>query len=230
MGETGEDGAQAPEKRSTNTDFAKVRRGLGARWFAWLLSHGERFDRDLYGRRKRDLLGGLTGTLVEIGPGAGVNLPYYGAGVRWVGVEPNGHFHDRLRRKAAALGVEAEVLGGVAERLPLADASADAVVSTLVLCSVDDVRAALAEVRRVLKPGGAFVFLEHVAAPEGSGLRRVQEAVRPAWGLLADGCRPDRETGRLIEAAGFGDVHIERFDAAMPLPVVRPHVVGTARR
>lgn len=87
-----------------------------------------------------------------------------------------------------------------------------------------------AKVRRVLKSGGVFVFLEHVAAPEGSGLRRVQEAVRPAWGLLADGCRPDRETGRLIEAAGFGDVHIERFDAAMPLPVVRPHVVGTARR
>ena len=240
MGERGEGGAQAPGKPPTSTASAKVRTGLGARWFAWLLSHGERFDRDLYGERRRNLLGGLTGTVVEIGPGAGVNLQYYnlqyynlqyyGHAVRWIGVEPNVHLHDRLRRKAAALGIEAEVLGGVAERLPLADASADAVVSTLVLCSVDDVQAALAEVRRVLKPGGAFVFLEHVAAPEGSTLRRVQEAVRPAWGVLADGCRPDRESGRLIEAAGFEEVRIERFDAAMPLPVVRPHVVGTARR
>src|SRR5690554_6465209 len=108
----------------------EVRTGLASRWFAWLLSHGEDFDQDLYGERKRDLLGGLSGTVVEIGPGAGVNLPYFGEGVRWIGVEPNVYFHDRLRRKAAALGIEAEVVGGIAERLGLPDASADAVVST----------------------------------------------------------------------------------------------------
>lgn len=230
MGERGEVGAQAPGQPVTNRAPEEVRTGLGARWFAWLLAHGEHFDRDLYGERKRDLLGGLSGTVVEIGPGAGVNLPYFGPGVRWVGVEPNAHFHDRLRKKAVRLGIEAEVHGGVAERLPLPDASADAVVSTLVLCSVDDVARSLAEVRRVLRPGGRFVFLEHVAAPEGSGLRRLQRWVRPAWGVIADGCRPDRETGRIIAQAGFEDVRIERFDAAMPLPVVRPHVVGTARR
>jgi ubiquinone/menaquinone biosynthesis C-methylase UbiE len=207
-----------------------VRRGLGAWWFAWLLSHGEGTDRSLYGERKRDLLGDLGGTVVEIGPGAGVNLPYYGGDVRWIGVEPNVHFHPRLRRKAQRLGLDAAVHGGVAERLPLPDASADAVVSTLVLCSVDDPAAALAEVRRVLKPGGRFVFIEHVAAPGGSLLRRVQRWVRPAWGALADGCRPDRETGRVIASAGFAEVQIERFDAAVPLPVVRPHIVGTARR
>ncbi len=214
----------------TNEGAAGVRTGLRARWFAWLLAHGEGFDRDLYGDRKRTLLGGLTGTVVEIGPGAGVNLPYYGADVHWIGVEPNVHFHERLRRAAVRHGVEAEVRGGVAEGLPVADASADAVVSTLVLCSVDDLGAALAEVRRVLKPGGRFVFIEHVAAPDGSLLRRVQRIVKPAWGAVADGCRPDRETGQLIERAGFADVQIERFDAAMPLPVVRPHIAGTARR
>lgn len=230
MGERREEGPEAPEEGHTERVPEEVRTGLGARWFAWLLAHGERFDRKLYGERKRDLLGDLRGTVVEIGPGAGVNLPYYGAGVRWLGVEPNAHHHDRLRKKAASLGLNAEVRGGVAERLPLPDASADAVVSTLVLCSVDDVEAALAEIRRVLKPGGRFVLIEHVAAPEGSALRRLQRWVKPAWGVIADGCRPDRETGRLIERAGFGAVRIERFDAAMPLPVVRPHIIGTARR
>lgn len=206
-----------------------VRRGLSARWFAWLLSHGEGFDRDLYGVWKRDLLGPLTGTIVEIGPGSGVNLPYYDASVRWIGIEPNVHFHPRLRKRAAALGLNADVHAGVAEQMPLPEASADAVVSTLVLCSVDDLAAALAEIRRVLKPGGTFAFIEHVAAPPASRLRRVQRFIKPFWGVIADGCRPDRETGRLIERAGFTDVQSERFDAAMPLPVVRPHVAGTAR-
>ena len=230
MGERRKEGAEAPEGVVTKQPSEEVRTGLGARWFAWLLAHGEGFDRATYGTRKRDLLGTLRGTVVEIGPGAGVNLPYYNDSVQWLGVEPNVHFHDRLRKKAARFGLDAEVHGGVAERLPVPDASADAVVSTLVLCSVDDVAAALAEVRRVLKPGGRFVFLEHVAAPEGTSLRRVQRFVKPVWGMIADGCRPDRETGRLIEEAGFEDVRIERFDAAVPLPVVRPHVVGTARR
>lgn len=230
MGERGESGAQAPRNPTTKQASEEVRTGLGARWFAWLLAHGERLDRETYGNRKRDLLGSLTGTVVEIGPGAGVNLRYFDSSVRWVGVEPNVYFHERLRRKAGRLGLDAEVHGGVVERLPLPDASADAVVSTLVLCSVDDVAAALTEVRRVLKPGGTFVFLEHVAAPEGSRLRRLQRWVRPAWGVIADGCRPDRETGGLIGAAGFEDVRIERFDAAVPLPVVRPHIIGTARR
>lgn len=208
----------------------RVRGGLRARWFAWTLSHGEGADRSLYGERKRNLLGGLGGTVVEIGPGAGVNLPYLGADVRWVGIEPNVHFHDRLRKKADRLGLDATVVGGVAEHLPVPDASADAVVSTLVLCSVDDLAAALAEIRRVLKPGGRFAFIEHVAASDDSLLRRVQRWVRPAWGVIADGCRPDRETGREIRAAGFADVQIERFDAWIPLPVVRPHVIGWATK
>ena len=229
-------GASEPNDRrasvppSTARGPARVRTGLGARWFAWLLSHGDGFDRDLYGDRKRDLLGDLAGTVVEIGPGGGVNLPYYAPGVRWIGVEPNVHFHPRLRRRAAKRGLDADVLAGVAERLEVDDASADAVVSTLVLCSVGDQAAALAEIRRVLQPGGTFVFIEHVAAPRGSRLRRVQRFVRPAWRVIADGCRPDCETGKSIEAAGFADVQIERFDAAMPVPLVRPHIVGTARR
>lgn len=206
-----------------------VRQGLSARWFAWLLSHGEGFDREMYGAWKRDLLSPLRGTVVEIGPGSGVNLPYYAASIRWIGIEPNVHFHPGLREKAASLGLDVDVRPGLAEQMGLPDASADAVVSTLVLCSVEDLDAAFAEIRRVLKPGGTFVFIEHVAGPPASRLRRVQRWVKPLWGVIADGCRPDRETGVRLEAAGFADVRFERFDAEMPLPVVRPHIAGTAR-
>lgn len=226
----GEEERRSPSDSPTKHAPDGVRRGWSARWFAWLLSHGGDFDRDLYGERKQDLLGGLSGTVVEIGPGAGVNLPYYADDVRWIGIEPNVYFHPRLHERLADLDRAGDVRAGTAERLALPDASADAVVSTLVLCSVDDLSAALAEIRRVLRPGGRFVFIEHVAAPPGSLLRRVQRGIKPLWGVVGDGCRPDRETGRLIERAGFADVHIERFDAAMPLPVVRPHIAGTARR
>jgi len=110
--------------------------------------------------------------------------------------------------------------------MEMPDASVDAVVSTLVLCSVDGHRDALAEILRVLRPGGRFVFIEHVGAPEGTWLRRLQRWIRPLWKPVADGCRPDRDTGDRILEAGFERVEMDRF--RLPLPVVSPHVAGTA--
>ena len=164
--------------------------------------------------------------VVEIGPGAGPNARYLAAGTRWVCVEPNVHFHPRLRRAAQAHGLDLELAAGTAEALPLADGAADAVVSTLVLCSVRDVDQSLAEVRRVLRPGGRFVFVEHVAAPPGTALRRMQTALRRPWGWLADGCRPDRQTEDAVREAGFAAVELERFRA--PLGLAAPHVAGVA--
>lgn len=177
--------------------------------------------------RKRALLGGLAGTVVEIGPGTGVNLPYYGPGVRWIGIEPNPYTHTHLRAEAERLGLAVDLRAGSAGATGLPEASADAVVSTLVLCSVPDVEATLREVLRVLKPGGPFAFIEHVAAPQGTSCRRLQDLLRPVWNVAADGCHPNRETWRAIEGAGFGDVHLEHFEAAAP-GVVRPHVAGYA--
>ena len=212
----------------TPSASAEVRRGPGKAFFAWLLSHGGGTDRRLYGARKRALLGGLSGTVVEIGAGAGPNAEYLAPGTRWVAVEPNVHFHPRLREATRARGLSLEVVPAVAERLPLADASADAVIGTLVLCSVEDVAAALAEVRRVLRPGGRFVFIEHVAAPEPSRLRRWQRRLRGPWGVIADECRPDRDTLGAIRAAGFASVEAERFRLRAGL--VSPHVAGVAVR
>lgn len=199
---------------------------LRKRLFAWGLSQGGATHERLITDRKRGLLGPLTGTVLEIGPGTGANLQYYSAEARLIGVEPNPHMHPYLRREAEQRRREIEIRDGTAERLDLPDDAVDAVVCTLVLCSVRDQPAALAEVLRVLKPGGRFVFVELVAAPRGTWRRRVQRAIRPAWSLLGDGCRPDRETWRVIELAGFSEVVCDHF--RLPVPVVWPHVAGWA--
>ena len=130
--------------------------------------------------------------------------------MRWIGVEPNPFFHDRLRARGERLGIDVDVRAATAEALPVADQSVDAVISSLVLCSVRDPEAALREVRRVLRPGGRFVFVEHVAAPHGTGCASRSAPCARSGGALSDGCHPDRDTGRLIEAAGFADVDLRR--------------------
>lgn len=177
--------------------------------------------------RKRALLSDLTGTVVEIGPGTGPNLGYYNRSVRWLGIEPNPAMFPFMRREAQRLGLEIDIRPGMAERMDdIPDGSIDGVVSTHVLCSVRDPRRALDEIVRVLKPGGHFVFLEHVAAPAGTALRRIQRIVKPVWKPLAEGCNPDRETWTLIERAGFSRVEIEHFH--IPAPIVGPHIAGRA--
>lgn len=200
--------------------------GLRKRLFAALLERVSRRHEPLVADRKRVLLGDLRGTVLEIGPGTGVNLAYLPVGTRWVGIEPNAYLRRRLLAEAGRHGVDAEVRAGAAERLPAADGSVDAVVSTLVLCSVADQAAALAEVRRVLRPDGRLVFVEHVAAPPGTWLRRAQELATPLWSALADGCHPARDTVAAIERAGFARVEHEHF--TVPAALSSPHVAGVA--
>lgn len=170
------------------------------------------------------LLGALRGAVVELGPGAGGNLQHYRPDVRWLGIEPSKAARDLTRAEAAALGMRAQVLPGRAEELELADASVDAVVCSFVLCSVGDLAGALAEVRRVLRPGGRFVFAEHVAAPAGTWVRRGQNLLAAFPG----GCRPNRETLPAIANAGFTVVDLHRFDMPGPLGLGIPQLVGAA--
>lgn len=204
----------------------EVRRGLRARLFAWSLAHAGDTHRRHYDGHKRVYFAGLAGTVVEIGAGAGPNAAHLAPGTRWIVIEPNVHFHLHLRQQAERHGLDLDIRTGVAERLPVEDGAADAVVSTLVLCSVGDVGRALREVRRVLRPGGRFVFIEHVAAAEGTLLRRLQQRLRRPWGWIADGCRPDRETGEQILQAGFSDVQMKTFRVSLGLAA--PHVAGVA--
>lgn len=176
--------------------------------------------------RKRRLFADLDGAVLEIGPGAGPNLPYLPANVRYVGVEPNQYLHRYLIQEAQKYGIAADIRGGAAEALDVPDASVDVVIGTLVLCSVGDPARALAEVRRVLRPGGRYFFLEHVAAPRGTPLRRWQRIVQPVWTFFGGGCHPDRETYATIAGAGFAGVNIEHF--RLPLGLMAPHISGVA--
>ena len=190
--------------------------------------HSGGWEPPRYKRLKPNLLGALEGEVIEIGPGSGVNLKYYRDNVHWTGVEPNTFLHERIRRRAAALGIATRLLAGSAESLDPPDESADAVVGTLVLCSVGDQARTLAEVLRVLKPGGRYVFVEHVAAPLGTRTRRIQETWTPILRRLPGGCSPNRETRSAIERAGFGAVADERFELPTALGIALAHVAGTA--
>jgi len=206
----------------------RARRGvyLGKRLMPFLLARfNARYERFL-ADRKRTLLADLCGNVLEIGPGIGANLPYYPTGICWVGIEPNPFMHSYLRRAADRLGLAIEIRDQRAERLEVPDGSVDAVVSTLVLCSVHDVPGTLQQILRVLKPGGRFVFIEHVAAPPGTWLRRIQRWIRPVSMALADGCCPDRETWIAIENAGFARVEYEHF--RVPVPIAGTQIAGVA--
>ena len=194
------------------------------RWYkrlaAWALSGTNRRYEAMVADEKRALLSPLSGTVLEIGPGGGNNLAFLRPTMRWIGIEPNPFFHDRLRARGERLGIDVDVRAATAEALPVADQSVDAVISSLVLCTVRDPEATLREVRR------RFGIVEHVVAPHGTGLRFAQHAVRPVWRALSDGCHPDRDTGGLIEAAGFADVDLRHF--TLPVPIMGPHIAGVA--
>jgi ubiquinone/menaquinone biosynthesis C-methylase UbiE len=178
--------------------------------------------------RKRHLLSDLTGTLVEIGSGTGANLEFLPHGLRIIGLDPNPFMHAYFRREAHSRKRPAHLVRGVAESLPFPDESIDTVLSTLVLCSVPTLQRTLSEVLRVLKPGGKFLFIEHVAAPEGTFLRRIQRTVGPFWSRIGDGCQPDRTTGEALLEAGFRNITVDRF--SVPLLLVSPHISGSAEK
>ena len=181
--------------------------------------------------RKRELFAGLSGgTVVEIGPGTGANLELLAGCERWIGIESNPHMHEPLARRARELELETEFVVGNAQRIELAAGVADYAVSTLVLCSVIDPARVLSEIRRILRPGGRFLFIEHVAAPAGGWLRRWQRLMYPVWCVIGDGCRTTCETGTAIRKAGFSTVVIEEFLAEAVPPWVRPHIAGYAVR
>lgn len=199
------------------------------RLLAWVMAHDSDDFEAKMRDRKRTLFADLQGRVLEIGPGVGPNLSYYSPDIQWIGIEPNPYMHTYLRQEAERLGLNIEIHPTTAEHLEFADNSIDAVVSTLVLCSVEDLEGTLQEILRVLKPGGRFYFLEHVAAPQGTWLRRMQQWIRPVWKKLGDGCRPDRETWVALEQAGFEQVEYQRFQAPV-LAIVRPQIIGVAMK
>jgi len=179
---------------------------------------------------RAELLGDLTGHVLEVGAGTGLNLAHYPRTLsRLVLSEPDRHMRSKLAQKARARhGAEPEILDGSLEALPHPAAHFDAVVATLVLCSVPRLDQALDEIFRVLKPGGRFVFLEHVAAEDRPGRLRWQHRVEPIWKRLAGNCHLTRRTGAAILAAGFAIARLERESMRKAWPLVRPTIRGVA--
>jgi len=154
-------------------------------------------------RYRRALVPRARGRVLEIGVGSGLNLPFYGAGVdSLVGIDPSPRLLAMARRAANGSAIRAELLLGSAMALPLPAASVDTVVMTWTLCSIPDPAQALSEMRRVLRPGGALLFVEHGLSPE-PGVARWQQALTPIWRRLAGGCHLDRRIDQLILGAGF---------------------------
>lgn len=179
-----------------------------------------------YAALKTDLFRSLPRVLLEIGAGAGANLRYFAPGTRVIAAEPNRFMHAKLAARARRSGVELEVHDSGAEALAMPDGSVDAVVSSLVLCTVPDPEGAVREVLRVLKPGGRFVCIEHVAAPPNTVVGRIQRAVCRPWRWLFEGCHTHRDTAGLLERAGFSDVAIRRFTWSSAFVPVRPQIAA----
>ncbi|HEX4447572.1 MAG TPA: class I SAM-dependent methyltransferase [Polyangiaceae bacterium] len=195
-----------------------------------------RCERESLGPWRAELLAGLAGEVTELGAGSGANLPFYPASVsRLTLAEPDAAMRKLLSARQASIAMRAVQPGSVAivdapaETLPFADASLDAVVGTLVLCTVRDPLLVLREVRRVLKPGGTYVFLEHGAAEEGSGRLRWQRRLEPAWSRVAEGCHLTRRADEAIASAGFLIETSRRETMRGAWPILRPTVRGVAR-
>ena len=192
---------------------------------------GKAMERGGMDQRRQELLSVLAGEVVEVGAGDGLNFPHYPPAVTHVlAVEPEPHLRGLAREAASHAPVPVEVVDGLAERLPCTDGSADAVVVSLVLCSVADQTAALREIRRVLKPGGRLRFLEHVRA-DTPGLVRVQRVLDATlWPRVAGGCHTGRDTAAAIERAGFTIQSLDRYLFPEARTPVSFHILGTAIR
>lgn len=177
---------------------------------------------------RRQTLSRARGRTIDIGAGTGINVELYPEAVtELVLAEPDEHMLNRLRPKVPTWERDVEVAQAGADGLPFEDDSFDTAVFTLVLCTVPDPRAALAEAARVLRPGGKLLFVEHVRSPE-PGLARWQDRLERPWKFLGDGCHCNRDTIATIEASPFAVEQVERGELPKAPPLVRPLVHGSA--
>jgi ubiquinone/menaquinone biosynthesis C-methylase UbiE len=182
-------------------------------------------EKGFLGEMRGRMLSDVGGDVLEIGAGTGANFEHYQPNANVTAIEPDPFMLRRAKEKLAALGrANISLQEALAERLPFDDATFDTVISTLVLCSVHDTRAPVAEIQRVLKPGGQLRFIEHVRADGFTG--GVQSIIKPIWGWFSAGCHPNRRTTEALRAAGFDVDVTERRKMMMGrIPLLR----GTAR-
>ena len=195
-------------------------------WAAGYDFLGTRFGKIEEPHRRR-LVEDLEGEILEVGSGTGFNFPYYRKASRVVALEPSDEMRKRSYARAKEASVPIEVIDGSGEQLPFPDSSFDAVVLALVLCTIPHPERALAEAKRVLRPGGAIHFYEHVRSKEPKVARRQDRILKP-WRAFNRGCHPNRETLQTIRSAGLRFDAVEEFDLKGAPGICKPHVRGSA--
>jgi ubiquinone/menaquinone biosynthesis C-methylase UbiE len=206
---------------------ATVKHPLFARGYAWL---AKKEDKAGNADNRRELLAGLKGSVVEVGAGIGSNFEHYPDSVTQViAVEPEPYLRRKAEAAAASASVPVRVVDGLADELPLEDASVDAGVTSLVLCSVPDQESALAELHRAIKPGGELRFFEHVVSHRSSRRRLQRFLDATFYPHVAGGCHLTRDTRTAIEDAGFTVQRSRRFQFPSGTFGL-PHILGSARR
>lgn len=212
---------------------------ISKKWFPYfLVRFSVTYNKQMAGQ-KRKLFSNLPEfqgpsgklSLLEVGCGTGTNFKFYPPGCRVTCVDPNPNFEKFLIKSIAEnrhLQFERFVVAAGENMRPVADGSMDVVVCTLVLCSVQNQEQVLREACRVLRPGGAFYFMEHVAAEHSTWNHFWQQVLDPVWYLLFDGCTLTRESWKALERAGFSQLKLQHLTAPLSWPLVRPHILGYA--
>lgn len=178
--------------------------------------------------RRRSIVSQASGKTLEIGAGTGLNFEYYTAAADPLMLsEPEENMASLLRKRVDASGRSAEIIRAPGELLPFEDNSFDTVVGTLVLCTVEDPASSIAEVKRVLKPGGIYLLIEHVRA-DSERLARWQDRLNKPWGVIADGCNCNRDTAQLLADGGFDVAAVSDDRWKLVPPLVKPLISGVA--
>ena len=217
-----------PTDSTPVTGVFPLHRGRGPFNAAFFRLMGPYIERVLR-RHKRPVFAGLPHRVVEIGSGVGANLRYMSPGSTLVAIEPNWFMYGRLRKAAARRGIQLDLRDRMADDTGLDDRSVDTVISSLVLCTVQDPAAVVAEIKRILRPGGTFRFVEHVVAHEGTLTRASQRILRRPWAWTFEGCSCERDLEQVIRDAGFQSITLERYRIRTPFLPFNTQIAGIAR-
>ena len=195
---------------------------------SWLLHILDDYMHLLYSSRKKNLFQDLSPTVIEIGAGSGANIRYLNPGVQLIAIEPNKYMHSRLKDKADKYNIDIDIISDGAEKMTIEDNSVDVVISTLTLCTIANEMDALTEIKRILKPKGRFIFIEHVGAENGTLLRKLQELIYKPWFWLFEGCHTYKDIACSIKKTGFSKVCIEGFNCYSPFLPITSQISGYA--
>ncbi len=195
---------------------------------SWMFKVLSGYMNHLFGKSKRSLFKGHPETVVEIGPGAGANMRYLKKGTKLIAIEPNIHMHANLKKSAKKYGITLEIKTVIGESIDLPDNSIEFVACTLVMCTVANPAKCVEQIKRILKPAGVFVFIEHVKAKENTIVSFIQNVTHKPWHWFFEGCNTKRDTKSLLESAGFSSLSIEEYNSYSPFVPITPQIRGRA--